>query len=236
MYGEIPGDGTEEFYPDGTLMSITACCECRLSTPFGVFVPAYGSGDWRRKYRRSCGFYADGKLREIYLNSQTPVDTGYGMIPAELVTFYEEGGLKRIFPLYGKISAFWSEDDEFGLARDIVVEISGRAYAMKPEEIHFYPGGRIKDITLWREGPVFIDTRYGRIRTSVGFELYENGALKGIEPDFRTVIRIEGKEVHPFCPARFGAMHAENCSLQFDHDGSITDECLIRLGINGSHS
>jgi hypothetical protein len=68
-------------------------------------IPFYGEDSLRRKYKASVTFYGNRALKAVSLDAQQEVLTPIGEMPAELVTFYDTGELKRVFPLDGKSAA-----------------------------------------------------------------------------------------------------------------------------------
>lgn len=143
-----------------------------------------------------------------------------GDFQAELITFYEDGNAKRIFPLYGQISAYWSIEEEAEYAPEYDFEIAGGTYRIKPECIFFYPSGKIRSITLWPSDELSIKTPAGLIKTKLGIELYENGSIRSIEPVYGTVISTPTGDIRPF-RYRPVMMHAENATLKFTEDGKL---------------
>lgn len=53
--------------------------------------------DFRRREREKVSFYRSGAIKAVYLNEQIRIETWYGEISAELITFYEDSTIKRIF-------------------------------------------------------------------------------------------------------------------------------------------
>ena len=93
-----------------------------LSTPYGDLAPQYEAEDMGRRQLNPFYFYKNGAIKSVPLQTQTLLRTPVGGIPAELVIFYESGSVKRIFPLDGKLSGFWTAKNEFELAEEMTVE------------------------------------------------------------------------------------------------------------------
>lgn len=180
--------------------------------------------DFRRKERERVKYYRSGKLKSVYLNEQTGIETQYGVIPCELITFYESGAINRIFPRYGAISAYWSQKDEAAITQEVHLQIGGASYDIRPQCLKFYESGKIYSITIYDHEELELDTEYGPIRTNVGISFYEDGKVKSIEPSFKTIITIDGKTVRPF---DFWAdhMHADHNSMIFDREGKFVSYC-----------
>ena len=191
-----------------------------ISTKYGNLLPCSGASDYRKKHRCAVCLYDTGALRSVYLEEPQVLSFPSGDFQAELITFYEDGNAKRIFPLYGQISAYWSIEEEAEYAPEYDFEIAGGTYRIKPECIFFYPSGKIRSITLWPSEELCIKTPAGIIKTKLGIELYENGSIRSIEPVFGTVISTPSGDIRPF-RYRPVMMHAENATLKFTEDGKL---------------
>ena len=191
-----------------------------ISTKYGNLLPCSGASDYRKKHRCAVCLYDSGALRSVYLEEPQVLSFPSGDFQAELITFYEDGNAKRIFPLYGQISAYWSIEEEAEYAPEYDFEIAGGTYRIKPECIFFYPSGKIRSITLWPSDELSIKTPAGLIKTKLGIELYENGSIRSIEPVCGTVISTPSGDIRPF-RYRPVMMHAENATLKFTEDGKL---------------
>ena len=174
----------------------------------------------RRKERERVQYYEGGSVRSVYLNEPTVIKTLYGDITAELVTFYESGALKRLFPRYGAISAFWTEQNEAELTDYTDLVVRGKTYRCRPHNLHFNEDGSLQSITIYNCDSMLVDTKYGQIKTNIGVSFYKDGKVASIEPAFNTEIILDGKKVRPFYFMADG-MHADNNSLVFDEGGKI---------------
>lgn len=191
-----------------------------ISTRYGNLLPCSGASDYRKKHRCAVCLYDSGALKSVYLEEPQVLSFPSGDFQAELITFYEDGNAKRIFPLYGQISAYWSIEEEAEYAPEYDFEIAGGTYRIKPECIFFYPSGKIRSITLWPSDELSIKTPAGLIKTKLGIELYENGSIRSIEPVYGTVISTPTGDIRPF-RYRPVMMHAENATLKFTEDGKL---------------
>ena len=191
-----------------------------INTKYGNLLPCSGASDYRKKHRCAVCLYDSGALRSVYLEEPQVLSFPSGDFQAELITFYEDGNAKRIFPLYGQISAYWSIEEEAEYAPEYDFEIAGGTYRIKPECIFFYPSGKIRSITLWPSDELSIKTPAGLIKTKLGIELYENGSIRSIEPVYGTVISTPSGDIRPF-RYRPVMMHAENATLKFTEDGKL---------------
>lgn len=219
-YGTVSGRVYELFPDTGKLKSLIADEETFLDTPYGKFVPNFSCAEPRKKYRSSVELYDNGNLRSVYLEEQAAVMTPVGILPAEHITFYEEGGIRRLFPLYGQLNGYWTEENEYELAPQLYLPILGEQICCKPLCIHFYPGGALYSVTIWNRSSITVKTLYGPVTTRFGLSFYEDGKLKSIEPVFRTVLQTPSGTMFPYDP-NHALFHADNNSLQFDREGNI---------------
>ncbi len=212
-----------------------------IKTPVGDLVPFYEISDGRQKNRPSVEYFKGGALYSIYLQEQTEIQTPLGKVPAELITFYESGAIKRIFPLYGQLSGFWTEDQEYELATDIEFNLQGEMKKVKPMCLYFYESGQLASITIWPKERLTVHTPYGDITTDLGVEFYESGEIKSVEPVLGSILRLPKSEkfrVEPLIQSSDGVtnwndgvlypyysmafrMHANDNSLKFEKDGRI---------------
>ncbi len=188
-YGILKGVENATLYPDGSLKECSVGEESQLITIYGILTPQYDYGDYRKKHVYSASFYEDGALRRIYLNQQTLVPTPIGKMPAELITLYPGGTIKRIFPLNGQMSGYWDENDEYQLAKEQTLEFPFGTITAKMIAISFYESGKIRDLTLWPKERVILQTPVGKVRTHIGVALYPDGSIKSVEPVYATRIQ-----------------------------------------------
>ncbi len=181
-YGILTGIALADYYPDGSLR------ECRLNrrntlvTPYGELIPQYADDGTRRKYTKSLSFYPNGDLKSISLHEQTMIATPAGKLPAELATFYENDRICRIFPLNGKLTGFWSEANEYALAREYSFKLPVAEFTRKIIGIHFYESGAVQSMTFWPRDSVIIKSPLGEVPIRIGFSLYPDGSLQSLEP------------------------------------------------------
>ncbi|HEX3030569.1 MAG TPA: hypothetical protein VHT34_15005, partial [Clostridia bacterium] len=165
-------------------------------------------------------FYESGSINSISLHKQTPVDTSVGSIPAELITFYESGAIKRIFPLNGKISGYWSEKDEYGLAQESEFTFVFGAVRAKIIGVQFYEEGMIKSLTFWPDQNIEIPTPVGIIKARIGLSFYPDGQIKSLEPAEPIPVNTPIGEIAAFDTSAIG-INGDTNSLCFYKNGSI---------------
>ncbi|MCD2347716.1 serpin family protein [Clostridium guangxiense] len=181
-YGKVRGVSTAYYYPTGEINECTVNKYCELKTNLGVLIPRYKEDGIRSKNTKSISFYKSGNIRSISLNERTIVPTPIGEIKAELITFYENGNLKRLFPLNGKITAYWTEKNEYELAEELKFNFQFGRLKNKVICINFYDSGQVKSLTFWSKDTVTIDTPNGKMQVRIGISTYEDGKLKTCEP------------------------------------------------------
>ncbi|MGN0342675.1 MAG: hypothetical protein ACI4DO_07770 [Roseburia sp.] len=219
-YGTLKSVVNAEYYGSAQLKSAMVEEESVLETPYGRLIPNYSGSDARKKYREAISFYEDGSLESIYLESPQTVKTTVGCMDAELLTFYPDGNIKRLFPLYGKIGGYWTEEDEYGIARKVEINLLDQVFYVAPLCIAFFPSGGVKSLTIWPRETIAVTTRYGQVKTKFGFELSEEGRLKSIEPAFGVSLMTECGVLNPYDTDNY-RLHAEGNSLSFDDNGKI---------------
>ena len=194
-----------------------------INTRYGNLLPCSGASDYRKKHRCAVCLYDSRALKSVYLEEPQVLSFPAGDFQTELITFYEDGNAKRIFPLYGQISAYWSIEEEVETAPYYDFEIKGETIHVRPQCLYFYPSEKLRAVTIWPCDEIEVPTPVGSIRTKLGFELYESGALRSIEPVYGTVLSTPQGDIRPF---RFRPvmMHAENATLKFTEQGEILPE------------
>ncbi|MDR0904613.1 MAG: hypothetical protein LBN00_00325 [Oscillospiraceae bacterium] len=218
--GVFAGVDAYSRYPAGELLGVRLREPNMLVTHVGELVPAY-TETMRRKSKFSVEFHKNGMVKAVALNEQTEIETPIGEFPAELVTFYDTGELHRFFPLDGKISGFWSEEEERALGIPFSFDLGFTRFTAILSGVCFCKSGDIRSVTLFPGETAEVETRYGVITARHGFSLYESGALQSVEPNEPTVIQTPIGAVTAFDTEAVGVSADEN-SLAFDERGRVT--------------
>jgi len=213
--------GAESYFchPDGELEGIRLSEKNMIVTHAGELVPAY-TETHRRKVKYSVEFYKNGMIKAVALDEQQEIQTPIGEFPAELVTFFETGELKRFFPLDGKISGLWSEEEEKSLSIPFTFDLLCAKFTAVITSVGFYKDGNIRSITLFPGETIKAQTRYGEIPVRNGFSLYENGELESLEPSAPARINTPIGAIVAFDPNAVG-VNADSNSLAFDKEGRV---------------
>jgi hypothetical protein len=214
--------GVESYacHPDGELEGIRLSEKNMLVTHAGELIPAYTETN-RRKIKYSVEFYKNGMVKAVALDEQQEIQTPIGEFPAELVTFFETGELRRFFPLDGKISGLWSEQEEKSLAIPFTFDLSFTKFTAIITGVSFYKSGDIRSITLFPGERIKVQTKYGEIRVHNGFSLHESGELESLEPLIQAHIDTPIGVIAASDPNAVG-VNADSNSLVFDKSGNVT--------------
>lgn len=219
-YGLISGIINEHFHENGQLNECMLDEKNELRILNSVLVPKYSTAEVRDKYTRSLSFYESGHIRSAALEEQTHIETPLGIIPAELITFYENGSINRIFMLNGKLSAYWTEEDEYKLAVPLTINCSFAQLTKKFISFHFYPSGKLKSATLWKKEIVPISTANEAVNSRIGFSLYEDGSIETLEPNLPARVTTPIGSIEAYDVNALGISGDCN-SLKFDNMGGI---------------
>lgn len=229
-YGTFEDIGLSDYYENGMLRRCIVRRAYRVTLPCGTFTPQYLDDGNRKKLFKSMTFYADGTLSSMILQQTERVRTTLGDLPAEMVTFYESGAIKRIFPTFGTISAYWTESDEYALSPVLDFDLPACAFLGKIINIAFFETGEPKSLTLWPGDSALVETPVGAMRTRIGFCLYREGTVRSVEPPAPAEIDTPIGRIPAFDPDAI-ALDGETNSLVFTRDGAIESllTCTARI-------
>jgi len=176
--------------------------------------------DIRKKEIPSLSFYPTGRLKSVALEGQTTIITPIGELPAEFVTFYPAGEIRRVFPCNGKLSAYWTEEDEAALCPAIHFALNCGAFNAKVTAIHFFRSGALRSVSFWPNETVILRAFQGFMPTRIGFSLYENGEIESMEPPYPISIATPIGNISAYDPYAVG-VHGESNSLSFNKGGTM---------------
>ncbi len=235
QFGIIGGVESFAQYPNGEVKSVTLNEKNMVVTHIGELVPRYGDITPRTKNKPSISFHENGLVKSVYLEEQQEVLTPIGELPAEFVSFFNTGELKRIFPVYGQISGFWSEEDENELNIPLNFEFEFTKFNSKLVGISFYKSGDIRSITLFPGEIINAKTIYGDIAVKNGFSMYENGSLESIEPAFQTTLTTPIGLITAF-DLNANGINADSNSLIFNENGQIIQltTCTDKIAVHSA--
>lgn len=219
-YGIIEGISSINYYKDNSVKECKLNKANELKTPYGIFIPQYEDAEERRKHIVSVSFHNNGNLKSISLQHQVEIDTPIGTLPAEFVTFYENGNINRLFPLNGKLTAYWTEQEELTLAKDIDFDIPAGKFSKKIISVHFYEDGSLKSITLWPKNTVTLQSPIGDVVARIGISFYPDGKIKSLEPDDTTAVKTSVGTISAYNSDAVG-IHGDSNSLRFSNTGQV---------------
>ena len=205
----------------GTIEAIQPLEEIVLQTSVGEVVPIYSVEDQGRKKLTPIKYYKEGTIRSISLQNATTITTSIGEISAELITFYRDGSLCRLFPLNGKLSGYWTEENEIKLAETLPISTPIGNIEAKAIYVHFHETGQLKSVTLWPDENVTLSTPLGTIPVRKGMAFHKCGTLASCEPAKPTKLQTPIGDIEAFDPNPNG-MSGEKNSLSFSEDGILT--------------
>lgn len=183
-------------------------------------IPLYGFSDERRKEFPPVKVFRNGNIKSISLNESTKINTVSGEFDVEKITFYEDGHINRLFLLDGKLSGYWSEDDEYNLAKSYKFDFKFSSFEAKIISLHFYRTKELKSITLWPKEKIKLNIGNYSFIGRIGFSLYKDGTLQSCEP-FRPInLNTPIGEIEAYDINALG-IHGDSNSLNFYEDGTI---------------
>ncbi|XPV75153.1 MAG: hypothetical protein ACNI27_10970 [Desulfovibrio sp.] len=229
-YGSIKSIPSQIEVVNDNVASCVPAEKTTLYTPYGALVPQYSGKELRRAESAQILLHPNGKPRSLPLEDQTIINTPVGEIPAELITFYQNGKLNRIFPLNGKLSGYWGEEDEAALAAPLSIPTPLGTITAKILALSFYKSGNIKSITLWPEEKISIPTPVGPIATRIGVSFHNDGKVKSIEPAKPVQISTTLGNIMAYNPDAVG-INGDDNSLEFSEEGEISKVTSTLSGI-----
>lgn len=219
-YGTLKGASVANVYNSGEVEDYIVEEESNLKISDYNFIPLYGFVDTRRKELPSVKFYKDESIRSLSLNEATQINTSIGSFEVEKLTFYKSGEINRLFLLDGKLSGYWSEEDEYTLAKEHEFNFIFGQFKAKVMSIHFYQSGEVQSITLWPKERAEITFKNIKLNVRIGVSLYKDGSLATCEPLRPTPIDTPIGKIEAFDRNAIG-IHGEDNSLKFYQDGAI---------------
>lgn len=219
-FGVIEALPGVEYYSDGHVRFCIAARLSPLDTPFGVLVPQFTANTLRKRQLPTISFHPDGTIRTLPLESETIIPTPLGAMPAEQVTFYENGALKRVFPLNGALSGYWTQEDEAKLVRSLTLDTPLGVIRAALISVYFSPGGRLRSLTLWPGTTLDAPSPVGCVSTRIGVALYDSGVISSLEPAESVSVPTPLGPLLAHDPDAVGICGDRN-SLRFRQNGAV---------------
>lgn len=225
-FGVLPVQSGAEYYPSGALHSCIASEKARLDTPLGPLTPQFTANTLRKRQLPCITFHENGMLRSLPLEEQVAVPTPLGDMPAEFVTFYPGGQVKRVFPLNGRLSGFWSQENEAALTRPLNLATPLGEFELTVTSAYFGPQGALRSLTLWPGTEIDLPCPCGPVPTRIGMAFFDTGALKSVEPARSVAVPTPLGELSAFNPDAHGISGDIN-SLCFSPSGEVAGLATI---------
>lgn len=219
-YGILTNIADYTTYDSGALKDCVLVDKIELDTSYGKLIPQYEFSEYRKKFIHSLSFYENGTLRRLSLNEQTNVGTPIGDRKAELMTFYESGAIKRLFPLNGHLTAYWEEAEEYQLATEDIFCLPCGNISAKIISIYFYHDGMIKSLTFWPNEIITISTPIGEIEVRIGLSFHWDGRIHSLEPAAPVPIHTSIGLLKAYDETANG-ITGDNNSLVFNQNGEV---------------
>ena len=220
-YGNIEDYQNLETFPSGQPSSVVFTGHFEIDTPAGVIIPQYAVEEHGRQALKPVTFYTNGNLRKVPLQDASYITTRYGRLSAEMVIFHDDGSVKKLFPLNGKLSGYWGEQDEYTLAEDLALQLPSGPVEARVISITFFPSGSIRSLTLWPGETIEAATPAGRLQARVGISFYEDGAVRSVEPAGPSPVETRIGTIYAYDNDPLGIVGDVN-SLKFDESGRVT--------------
>lgn len=219
-YGTLNDAIIASYYQSGEPEAYKVEEESELDILGYKLIPLYGFVDERRKEFPPVKVYKSGNIKSISLNDLTKINTAIGTFEVEKITFYESGEINRLFLLDGKLSGYWSEEDEYNLAKTYKLDLKFSSFEGKPMSLHFYETCELQSITLWPKERIQINVGEYNFVGRIGASLYKSGELKSCEPFRPTAINTPIGTIAAYDINAIG-IHGDTNSLNFFKDGSV---------------
>jgi hypothetical protein len=208
-----------------------------LLTKCGKLVPRSEADPPRFPETPPVTTFEDGGVRSIVLAESTQVTTPLGTLPAEKLTFYPDGNLRRLFPVAGRTNAYWTEDQEGEVCPEIALNTPLGTITARFVSILFYPDGSLRSFALWPGVKLELLTPQGPILCRFGVSFHPGGTLRSVEPARPTLVQTPIGDIWAFDGTAIG-IHGDIASLQFSEDGEVmalqTEESVVDVkGLDG---
>lgn len=220
QYGRTEGAKHIRYYNNGNIREFILNKVNEIKTLYGKVIPQYEENEFRRKHVKPVIFHANGVVKNLPLQEVTEIKTAAGVFSAELITFYEDGAIHRIFPQDGKLTGFWSEEDEYELAPTFEFKFPFGKLEKKVIAIRFYPDGAVKGVTLWPKDTVTFTSPVGLAEARIGISFYPDGQLRSFEPNKPIGVTTPIGQFKAYDRTAIG-IHGDSNSLRFTPRGEI---------------
>ncbi len=191
-----------------------------ISTQYGELIPQHTDDDLRKREIMPVEYHASGAVKSVPLEKQAMFSTSVGEIPGELVSFHKNGTINRIFPLNGKLSGYWSQEDEAALSKPVTLTTPIGLVRVKVLSVSFYDDRSLRSLTLWPGETLSVPTPVGPIEARIGVSFTRDGKVRSLEPSKPTAVPTRAGEMTAFDPDAVG-INGDANSLMFDEEGKV---------------
>ena len=219
-YGVLKNPILAAIYSNGESEEYKLEEECILKVGDYTFVPLYGAGDLRRKELPQIKFYKNGNIKSLALMYKSKISTSVGVYEVEKISFYQDGEIRRLFPLDGRLSGYWTEEDEEELAKIQEFKFPFGDFRAKVMSLNFYKNKKLKSLTFWPSERVELKLIDTKIKVRIGISLYESGEIASCEPSIPTIIGTPIGNIECYDKNAIG-IHGDDNSLKYYEDGSV---------------
>lgn len=220
QYGNLNSAAVAGYYATGEPEAYKLDEKSELNILGQKLIPLYGFTNERRKELPAVKFFKNGNIKAIALNDSTIIKTAIGRFEAEKITFYENGSINRLFLLDGKLSGYWSEEDEYNLAKTYKLNFEFSSFEGKIMSLHFYETDELKSITLWPKERIKLEIGQYNFMGRIGVALYKRGKLESCEPFRPIAINTPIGKIDAYDINAIG-IHADSNSLKFYENGDV---------------
>lgn len=219
-YGTLNDAAIASYYSTGEPETYKVEEKSELKVLGYKLVPLYGFPEERRKEFPPVKVFKNGNIKSISLKETSIIKTSTGSYDVEKITFYEEGQISRLFLLDGKLSGYWTEEDEYNLAKKYQFNFEFSSFEAKIISLHFYKTCEIKSVTLWPKERIQLRIGDYSFIGRIGFSLYKSGKIQSCEPFRPMKINTPIGEIEAYDINALG-IHGDSNSLNFYEDGTI---------------
>ncbi|WP_077858493.1 hypothetical protein [Clostridium sp. BL-8] len=219
-YGTLNGAEIAGYYSTGEPETYNLEEKSELEVLGYKLVPLYDFPYERRKEFPPMKVYKNGNIKSMALDTSTIINTKLGKFEVEKITFYESGQINRLFILDGKLSGYWSEEDEYNLAKAYKFKFEFSSFEAKIMSLHYYKSGELKSLTLWPKERIELKIGEYKFMGRIGFSLYENSKIKSCEPFRPVAINTPIGKIDAYDINAVG-IHGDTNSLKFNEDGTV---------------
>ncbi len=220
---------------NGVLEAIQPLEKTSIKTSVGNLIPVYKVEDHGRMKLTPVKFDKYGNIKSLQLQDPVNIKTSIGSIKTEFLTFYPDGKIRRVFPLNGKLSGYWSQENEYQLAPEMEIKTGLGVINVKPIYLHFYESGKLKSITFWPKERVSLNYMDSIINIKTGISFYESGALKSYEPAEELSVNTQIGSIRALDPDPLG-INGEKNSLSYSEKGEVLTLSTIANAITVTES